>query len=510
MTTTKLHHRVSLALCGALLAAAPAVRAQYVVPAPNPPFPGYINEALRAADPALKAWDIGVNVRLRADDKDEAGTTNAGSNWDFSARPADLNSNTYQLIRVLPRVGYTAKFFGFYVEGITAATPNDDRYTPAAAGQNMPERDEPLDLYQGYITIGNAKEFPLTLKLGRQELIYGDQRIVGSARWLNVPRTFDAAKLHYESAFVGIDVFTGGVVYVDNKNFNRSNSQDRFSGIYATLPQLSKTDLVETYLLARNVARGIVTDNWSGVAAPARFPAPQDLYTAGLRFKSKPGAYGPWDYGVEAMYQFGSRTAVFPASTVAAALAAPRLNQQAYALIAQAGYTWKSMPWTPRFGAIYSVGSGDSNPADGKSGTFQNLFPSNHLLYGAMDLTGLQNSRDLRLDFTVKPLKTLTLGLEANLQQLDTASDFWYNAAGAPRNFTGAAVGSGGGYRINPAYGSTLGQEVDFLAGWTVLRSTQLEFGAAHYFRGTYIKESLKSVGSKDASYVYVQLTLNL
>ena len=51
---------------------------------------------------------------------------------------------------------------------------------------------------------------------------------------------------------------------------------------------------------------------------------------------------------------------------------------------------------------------------------------------------------------------------------------------------------------------------MDFLAGWTVLRSTQLEFGAAHYFRGTYIKESLKSVGSKDASYVYVQLTLNL
>lgn len=510
MTTTKSHHCLTLALCGLLLVAAPAVRAQYAVPPPNPPFPGYLDEALRGADPAFKSWDFGINVRLREDSKDEAGTTNAGSNWDFSKRPVDHNSNTYGLIRVMPHAGYADKLFAFYVEGITAATPGDDRYTPAAAGQNLPERDEPIDLYQAYVTVGNPKEFPLTLKVGRQELAYGDQRLVGPVRWLNVPRTFDAAKLHYESPFLGVDVFTGGVVYVDNKNFNRSNSQDRFSGLYATLPQLSKKEFVETYLLARNVARGIVTDNWSGVAAPARFPAPQDLYTAGLRLKSKPGAYGPWDYGLEAMYQFGSRTAVFPASTVAAALAAPRLNQEAYAFIGQAGYTWKTVPWTPRLGVIASVGSGDSNPADGKSGTFQNLFPSNHLLYGAMDLTGLQNARDLRLDFTVKPLSTLTLGLEANFQQLDTASDYWYNAAGAPRNFTGAAVGSGGGYRINPNYGSTLGQEIDFLAGWTILRSTQLEFGAAHYFRGTYIKQSLAAVGSIDANYVYFQLTLSL
>ena len=354
------------------------------------------------------------------------------------------------------------------------------------------------------------KEFPVTLKIGRQELVYGDQRLVGHARWLNVPRTFDAAKLHYENPNVGVDVFTGGVVYVDHGNFNKSNSQDAFSGIYVTLPKLSQTELVETYLLARNVARGIATDNWSAIAPPARFPGAQDLYTLGARVKSKPGTRGPWDYTFEAMYQFGNRTAVFPATTVAAALAAPRLDQSAYAGIAQLGYTWKTAPWTPRLAVIGSIASGDDNPADGKSGTFQNLFPSNHLLYGAMDLTGLQNARDLRLSLTTKPNAKLTLGVELNLQSLDSTSDFWYNAAGAPRNFTGAAVGSGSGYRINPSYSDSLGHELDFLACWAVSPAVLLEGGAGHYFRGDYVKESLRTVGSKDASYVYLQATFTL
>lgn len=226
--------------------------------------------------------------------------------------------------------------------------------------------------------------------------------------------------------------------------------------------------------------------------------------------KSKPGACGPWDYSYEAAWQFGNRAAVFPATPVATALAAPRLTQGAYALIGQLGHTWAKAPWSPRLAVIASIASGDDDPADGKSSTFQNLFPSNHLLYGAMDLTGLKNARDLRIALSVKPKPNLTLAVETNFQWLDRPADFWYNAAGAPRNFTGAAAGSGGGYRVNPTYSRTLGQEVDLLAGWTFLPNAQLEVSAGRYFRGAYIKDSLAAVGSKNASYVYVQLTLSL
>jgi hypothetical protein len=43
-----------------------------------------------------------------------------------------------------------------------------------------------------------------------------------------------------------------------------------------------------------------------------------------------------------------------------------------------------------------------------------------------------------------------------------------------------------------------------------VTKGLLLEAGLGHYFRGTYVKESLRVVGSRDADYFYVQATLNL
>jgi hypothetical protein len=127
-----------------------------------------------------------------------------------------------------------------------------------------------------------------------------------------------------------------------------------------------------------------------------------------------------------------------------------------------------------------------------------------------MDLSSLQNTQDLRLAYTVKPTPTLSVALEGHVQKLTETTDFWYNVAGVPRNFTTAAVGSGGGYRINPAYEDLLGYELDLVVGYSVTHYAQLELGVSRYFRGDYIKQSLSAVGSKDASYAYFQLTLNL
>jgi hypothetical protein len=324
--TTTLHiKRIVSVLIPAIFAC--CVHAQSAPPAQPPaPYPGLINDALRSSDPAWRAWDFGVNVRLRDENKDGAGTTDAGSNWDFSKRPQDDNINHYFLSRVMPRIGYTSTWLSFAVEGRSSYSYQDERYNPTAPGKNLPERDGPIDIYQAYVTLGDPQRGPFTAKIGRQELVYGDQRLVGHSRWTNNARTFDALKLRYQSDWLTADAFTGGVVYVVNDQPNHANSQDTFSGAYVTLPKVSPRETVEAYLLARNVARGIATDNWSQVAPPARFPGAQDVYTAGVRLKSKPKSYAAWDYTLEAMYQFGDRTAVFPGSTVAAALAASRLR----------------------------------------------------------------------------------------------------------------------------------------------------------------------------------------
>ena len=60
-----------------------------------------VNDKLRADNVYLSAWDIGVNVRIRFEDKEDAGFTDAGSNWDFSLRPQDDNNNHYSLLRTI-------------------------------------------------------------------------------------------------------------------------------------------------------------------------------------------------------------------------------------------------------------------------------------------------------------------------------------------------------------------------------------------------------------------------
>jgi hypothetical protein len=365
-------------------------------------------------------------------------------------------------------------------------------------------------VHQAFAFLGNHKEFPVSLKIGRQELAYGDQRLVGHFRWNNNARTFDAFKARWQNPLFGVDVFTGGVVYNDSRNLNWSNSQDRFSGAYFNFPALLKNEVTEAYLFARNVQRGIATDDWRGVPAPFRSPGAQDTYTAGLRIKSKPNAYDPFDYGAELMYQFGNRTAVFPATAVPAALVAPRLTHRALAAVLQAGYTWTRTPLQPRFALIYSYGSGDRNAADTRSGTFQNLFPTNHLFYGYMDLSSLQNLHDVRIAYTLRPTTTSMIALEGHSHFLTRTTDFWYNVAGVPRNVTTAPAGSGGSYRINPGYSRHVGNELDLVAAWTFRPWAQIEAAACRYFRGDYIRQSLANVGSKDASYYYVQVTLNL
>jgi hypothetical protein len=202
------------------------------------------------------------------------------------------------------------------------------------------------------------------------------------------------------------------------------------------------------------------------------------------------------------MYQFGNRATTAPLAAPAVVRAAARLDQEAYAMIVQGGYTWTDHAWQPRLGVLYTYASGDQSGADGKSQTFQNLFATTHLHYGYMDLNSLQNLQDLRLVYTVKPATNISIALEGHLQALATSADFWYNVGGVYRN--------GGGYATR-GQSNTLGQELDLTASWNPVPSTQIEFGLGRYFRGDYIKESLAdNGGSKDAKYFYVQLTLSL
>ena len=529
----------SLTSLGFVVAAASASAQFY--PPPPPAYPGMTNFNLRGANPYMNQWDIGVNIRGRFENKDNASFTSGGQNNDFRAgnsTDAQDNNNNYSLLRIMPRIGYTDKWYQVFVQGRSSASFDDERgnngrtsaNANVKAGNGEQENNRDLSLHQAYVAVGNHKEYPVSAKVGRQELVYGDQRQIGNFLWNNNGRSFDAGKVRYQNALGGVDLFSGGVVYHDNGAFDKSHyDNDKFSGAYFNLtkiPVVSDKQIVETYLLSRNVEDGSIDEDWGGIAAPFRQPHKQDLYTAGLRIKSKPNAYGPWDYTGEVMHQFGtinSRAndgqAVGAVSTPAALHNAKELDQDAYAAIGQIGYTWSDLAWQPRLSLMYSYASGDQNARDGESNTFQNQFATTHFFYGYSDLNSLQNLHDLRLAIEAKPTPKLRVAAEVHFQRLASTNDYWYNVGGVARGGVnqpgiasdGSATTSGAGYGINSNNSSTLGQEIDFIISYTPVPYLNIEANVSHYFHGDYIKQSLNNAGgSDDANYAYVQVTLNL
>lgn len=452
-------------------------------PAPKPATPsaGLANDWLRKESVVFDPWDIGGSTRERFDWKQHFAISGSPAQVDFQ-RTGDPD-NTFLLLRQRVHLGYTpCEWFKIYGEGQDASAINDDR-------NPSPEIDH-YDLRQAWVTVGNTKDFPIIAKVGRQELAYGDQRLIGTADWNNISRTFDAAKLHFENPQLWVDAFTGRVVIPNDNSFNYPDYDDWFSGIYASNKTLVPWEETQVYFLARNVGERGPSDQ-KGKLVP--LPSPRDIYTLGLRCKSLPGKLCGWDYEVEAAGQFGR----FKASNTS-----PNLSQQAYAIHANTGYTWTKSSVTPRVGLEYNFSSGDSNPNDGTHETFDNLFPSNHKFYGYMDFVSWQNIHDVMLTGSITPVKKLTLKLDGHSFWLANTHDFFYAVNGSPRKT--------GGYGINPSAGSFVGAELDLTATYTITPFATLQAGYSHFFIGEYVRNSLSATtGATDANYIYTQLTFN-
>jgi hypothetical protein len=477
-------------LAAGLCLLATTALAQYAPPPPTQPFPGFANDWLRKKDPYNANWDISGATRLRYEGKSDAGFTLGGSGTDFRGDATFDNDNIYFLNKTLARIAYTSQWWSFHLEGRNSGSTDDDRAPNA-------ESDGPVDLHQAFFTVGNHKEFPVSLKLGRQELSYGDERLVGGFAWNNIGRVFDSAKLRWQNGWGTLEAFTGKLVLPDDNNFNTWNDYNVFSGAHFLTKRIPK-NTSEFFFFARNEGVGVGTAN-PGSFAPFQVgaPAARDIYTLGFRIKSNPGDFGNWDYTVEAAGQWGSWKP---------ALAAARQDHEAFAFMANVGYTFPETFGTPRVALEYAYASGDSNNADGKHSTFDNLYPTNHKFYGYMDLASWQNLHDVRAIYQMKPHARLSLALEGHLFWLANTADRFYNVAGVARG--GAAATPGTGFGINPNYDSFVGAEIDVVAGFIVNKFANLEAGYGHFFRGDYLKQTWSAIGSKDADWFYLQTVI--
>lgn len=331
------------------------------------------------------------------------------------------------------------------------------------------EGDDAFDLRLASLEFGDPKH--LSLKLGRQVLSYGDERLVGPLEWLNFSRTFDAVKLHYQQQNWWVDGFVSSVVRIHESHFNVSDLSDTqnsrnqlFSGLYfsSTFIPVQTTDLYAFHLHEESLVGGT------------------DFITLGTRMKGDPLKLDGWDYTFELAGQAGQVLGQ---------------DLQAYAYHLEGGYNWLKAAWKPRLAFEYSHGSGDGNAADGQMKTFQNLFPTNHPPYGFMDTFSWQNMHNLVLRMAAQPHPKVKSTLDLHGFWLADTGDAWYRANGTTRVRP-----------VTPGASNYAGAEMDFTVNTKLSKHLDMLLGYSHFFAGAYLDDT---GAGDDADFAYLMLTLN-
>jgi hypothetical protein len=326
-----------------------------------------------------------------------------------------------------------------------------------------------------------------TVRVGRQDLLYGAQRLISPLDWTNNRRTFEGGKVSNVLGAHTLDLFWVRPVDVDKEELNDGDGQTSFAGIYDTiaLPDLFKGGgtKLEAYFLALNRTNARFATNAAG---PDR---DEDRYTIGARFSSAPK---PFDVDLEFDYQFGQ----FGDQTISA-----------WSVAAEAGYTLADCPTAPRLYLGFDIATGnDNSDGNGTFGTFNQLFPLGHAYFGYIDVIGRQNIIDLHpgieatLLANAKYAKKVTLRADYHLFWRENENDAVYNVlAGAASSPPQAGV-------LRAPLGSDetfIGSEIDFLLNWQVDRHLLLYGGYSHFFAGDFIQDTGPS---HDIDFAYFAL----
>ncbi len=450
-----------LLLASASLAFAGPPADKPAAPAPLPP-PGYA--PITFLDGKLT---VDIQEKMRAEIRE--------NNFDFNSAVNGPQDASWLLQRFRLGLGYAVTpWFKLYVQGQDVREIGGSR--PNNIGTFASEGDDSFDILKAYVQLGDIKK-GLSATVGRQFLSYGDQRLVGPLEWLNQARTFDAIKLRYAGATFALDVFTSSpVTYKDHEwnnsqVFDNQNNQDSvFSGIYLATQWVPINTTTDFYVFHQG-------DQGNGNFG-ARL-GDSSYYTFGTLWKGDPKKLGGFDYSMEMAVQTGKVSG---------------RDLSAFSGNWGAGYNIKHA-WKPRIGVQYNYGSGDDGAADGDVGTFQNLYPTNHMFYGSMDTTAWSNMHNPQLNFSFMPTAKLKMMVDYHLYWNANNNDAWrrVNNTTTVRPITPAATNAS----------KFRGQEIDVTAIYKWNPHVALQAGYSFFLAGNYLADT---GASDNAHFGYLQV----
>jgi Alginate export len=326
-----------------------------------------------------------------------------------------------------------------------------------------------FDLSQAYIEFRDGEKGWFSLKTGRQELFFGDERLIARSNWSNASRSFDAVRLTLQSDDMGprLDIFAASVVKNYPAKFDSVQPGRNFYGMNLALTKLVPKATVEPYIYLKTAPSVTGADKKTGN---------ERLYTSGLRWSGTiPGGF---DYRARYSFQSGH----FADNSI-----------HAWAWYTILGYTIPKSRLEPRFSIEYNCASGNKAIGSSVTGTFDQLYPTTHQWRRLTDLFGEENIKDLKAGFDFRPLRKMKVYLVGSDLSLASKYDSLYDNTGAVL----VKVPKGG------ALSKDIGKEVDIYGTYDINRSLQLGAGFGHLYAGRFLKQNTPG-GS--ASYPYVFL----
>jgi hypothetical protein len=376
-----------------------------------------------------------------------------GQTWirtmhEVDSRLTTINNN-YQLFRTREYLDvWRRDQFRVFAEFIYAESFHSD-LSPLPIDVN---RADMLNLF-GEIKLFGGPDGRAYLRAGRQELLYGSQRLISPLEWANTRRTFQGVKIYYQSERWDFDLFWTQPVVVNRNYWDNVDDDRNLAGAWATRKWTS--GVCDLYYLFFDDANPTARGSGGDVGG-------QSVHTLGARFFAKRDS---WMFETEWMLQLGAY-----ANQTKVAASTP----------VGVGYDFSETAWRHQLWAYYDWASGDRNPGQGGvNSTFQQLFPFGHYYFGYLDLVGRQNIQDVYGQWVFFPEHWLTCLVQFHSFWLASDRDALYTAAGVPirRDPTGSA-------------GNFVGNELDLLATAQLTRHLNFSIGWSKLFAGRFIAET--------------------
>lgn len=381
-----------------------------------------------------------------------------------------------------------------------------------------------VNLYQAYIEANAMWGLPIRLRLGRQELLLGNEWLVGNNYWYN-PLTnlsFDGIRLTYGTGPFTVDAF--GMKLNENlKGFADGDAE--LYGLYGSYTGLEDVTLDLYWLLLRDGADIEDVQGTLFVETVESLLGVDDydtttIHTIGLRAAA---AWGGIDLEGEIAYQFGDASAI--GATFAPVIYGD--NNASYSTWAgniTLGYTFDSA-WNPRVyvGGEYYGGEDNRdrslfdmlNPFDkpDASVSFNRLFTSWEADW-FLDANNLSNVWILKAGVSANPTEKIEVGLDAlYFETVDTFRSPVLGRFGASR-MPVYALTPWGGKESDP----DLGTETVLWMAYAYSDDLLFEAGWAHFFTGDGLEDgnfvNLNGLGfyggldNDDGDYFYMGSTI--